>query len=625
MFNKFLFAQRKPTSHPRKIRTSRNIGMSLAIVGCIALGLGFSQNLHPGFDLVNLRPGVGTPSEFKPVGIGGMAFLPSGDLAICTWGGSQRSEGELWRLSGVVDAKNPSGVVPVKLAEGFREPLGLRLVDGTLYLLQKNQLTRVVDDTKTGNYTGKVTLQNVYDKWDYEDGNHHDFSFGFLYKDSAFYFNTGIHPPRKNGPDRGALLKVDLKTKTHSHFAGGMRNANGMAFGPEGQFFSTDNQGQWLPANKLINQRFGRNYGHNKGDNAFQDQPESPPVVWMPKGESAFSPAEPLWLTFGQFTGQFIYGDVRLGAIRRIFVERVKGEYQGVVFPFIEGAALEAGPNRLEYGPDSSIYIGAAGGGTQNLGGAGNWSWNNKFTGLQKIKENGKVAFEMKAIRAKATGFEIEFTQPAAATAGNKANYKIDRWGFKPQAAYGAGNKEFPTTPAVQNATLSPDGRFVTLELAPADMAHHPQLSMKSTFFRFTLSNINAASSGTPILHNLAWYTLNNHGPADFLGCMDKNNPAFNAQAVYDDGLQCNKSGTARIAARTEAGLPGVTFQQGRVHINVLGDHQVSLVAPDGQVLSTVKLSGVSNYLLPSSLKRGVYAVVIKTPVGTLNRVHLVL
>jgi cytochrome c len=40
----------------------------------------------------------------------------------------------------------------------------------------------------------------------------------------------------------------------------------------------------------------------------------------------------------------------------------------------------------------------------------GGWSWKEKQYGLQRMKYNGKLTFEMLAVRAKPHGFEIEFT-----------------------------------------------------------------------------------------------------------------------------------------------------------------------------------------------------------------------
>src|SRR5690606_40967595 len=60
---------------------------------------------------------------------------------------------------------------------------------------------------------------------------------------------------------------------------------------------------------------------------------------------------------------------------------------------------------RLEWGPDGSLY--AAGlGGSQDFGHQGH------TFGLQRLTYNGRLPFEMLAIRAKSNGLEVEFTKP---------------------------------------------------------------------------------------------------------------------------------------------------------------------------------------------------------------------
>ena len=113
----------------------------------------------------------------------------------------------------------------------------------------------------------------------------------------------------------------------------------------------------------------------------------------------------------GPYKGQMLHGDVTHGGIKRDFLEKVNGEYQGAVFRFTQG--LEAGVNRLCWGPDGALYIGG-------IGMVGGWSWKEKQYGLQRMKYNGKPTFEMLAVRAKPQGFEIEFTD--ALEAGQEIN-----------------------------------------------------------------------------------------------------------------------------------------------------------------------------------------------------------
>jgi cytochrome c len=115
------------------------------------------------------------------------------------------------------------------------------------------------------------------------------------------------------------------------------------------------------------------------------------------------SPSEPVLIHEGPYKGQMLHGDVTHGGIKRDFIEKIKGQYQGAVFRFSQG--LEAGVNRLRWGPDGALYIGG-------VGMVGGWSWQEKQYGLQRMQYNGKKTFEMLAVRLKENGFEIELTEP---------------------------------------------------------------------------------------------------------------------------------------------------------------------------------------------------------------------
>src|SRR4029078_9219784 len=140
--------------------------------------------------------------------------------------------------------------------------------------------------------------------------------------------------------------------------------------------------------------------------------------------------------------------DVTHGGIKRDFLEKVNGDYQGAVFRFSQG--LEAGVNRLCWGPDGALYIG-------EIGMVGGWSWKEKQYGLQRMKYNGKTAFEMLAVRAKPRGFEIEFTEPVKAGLNIPAfDFLIKQWRYIPTAGYGGPKIDLQKL-TISRLTLSQD------------------------------------------------------------------------------------------------------------------------------------------------------------------------
>ncbi|MBQ0887540.1 ricin-type beta-trefoil lectin domain protein [Streptomyces sp. RM72] len=455
--------------------------------------------VHPNYTLTDLRP-----SGFEPQ-VSAMDWLPDGRLAVATWGGSNNTAGEVYLLSNVTGDTGPGRVTAKKVASGLKEPMGIKHVDGKLYVSQKHELTELNDtdgDEVTDQYRRVAT-------WPF-GGNFHEFAFGLLYKEGFFYLNLsvsinygGATTDPQPAQNRGTTIKVNRETGALSYVAGGLRTPNGIGWGPEGDLFVTDNQGGWLPSSKLVHIKQNRFFNHyTNPDGPFDAQPVTKPVLWLPQNEIANSPSTPLQLEDGPFAGQMLFGDVTYGGIQRGFLEKVGGEYQGAVFRLTQG--LEAGVTRISVGPDGALYAGG-------LGAGGNWGQEGKLTyGLQKLSPNGANAFDIRAMRAVPGGFQLEYTQPLSTDTANElaGRYKIKQWRYVPTADYG-GPKVDEETLTAQSATLSADRKTVTLAVPglKADRVVHVRSprpfssaggeSLWSTEAWYTLNKLPGAASGT--------------------------------------------------------------------------------------------------------------------------------
>ncbi|KAA0932966.1 family 16 glycoside hydrolase [Streptomyces apricus] len=446
--------------------------------------------VNPGLTLTDLRP-----DGFEPQ-VSGMDWLPDGRLAITTWGGSDNVAGEVYLLDNVTGKTSKDKVTVKKVASGLREPMGIKYVDGSLYVSQKHQLTRLVDkdhDDVTDEYRKVAT-------WPY-GGNFHEFAFGLLYRDGYFYVNLsvsinlgGATTVPQPAPNRGTTYKVSKKTGKISPVAGGLRTPNGIGWGPEGEIFATDNQGGWLPSSKLVHIKQGRFFNHyTEPSGPFDAAVPTAPVLWLPQNEIANSPSTPLYVKKGQFKGQMLIGDVTYGGLQRAYLEKVKGQYQGAVFRYTQG--LEAGVNRLSYGPDGAIYAGG-------LGADGNWGQEGKLKfGLQKLTPNDNNTFDVKTMRAVPGGFDLTYTQPVSAKTAEELakHYKAEQWRYTPTSDYG-GPKIAEEVLPVRSAELSKDRRTVKLRLdnLKPDRVVHVRSPRPFT-----------SESGESLWNTEAWYTLN--------------------------------------------------------------------------------------------------------------------
>ncbi|MBL7696814.1 MAG: hypothetical protein JNK79_01595 [Chitinophagaceae bacterium] len=437
--------------------------------------------VHPSFDLQTIHDVHFTPR------VGGMAFMPGGRLVVTTWD----SIGGVYLLDGV-ETGDTNKITVKRIAAGLAEPLGVEVVNGEIYVLQKHELTRLIDHDGDGVTDEYATVCNAWGA----TADFHEFAFGLQYRDGYFYATLSMAmrllSTEKQLPDRGTVIKI-ARDGRYEKVIYGLRQPNGIGLGPGDEIFITDNQGQWLPASKLIHVKQGEYHGMRWGhlDTLTEPPPMAMPAIWMPENEAANSPSEPVLVRDGIYKGQMLHGDVTAGGIQRDFLEKINGEYQGCLFRFTQG--LETGVNRLCFGPDGCLYIGG-------LGLVGGWSYRGRQFGLQKMRYNSKPVFEMLAIRAKPKGFEIELTEELASLKDvNAHNITIEQWRYKPTADYG-GPKVDVEKLVIRKIMVSPDRKKINLEIDNLKERH-------VVYFR--LPRIKSAR-GNQLWSTESWYTLNN-------------------------------------------------------------------------------------------------------------------
>ncbi|HMR89654.1 MAG TPA: DUF1080 domain-containing protein [Saprospiraceae bacterium] len=442
------------------------------------------QDVHPSFDLFQARP-----DGFKPK-VGGMDFKSDGRLIVSTWDAA----GSVYIIDNAASG-DTTQMKAKRIAFGLAEPLGLKVVNDTIYVMQKHEITRLID---TNGDDIIDEYQTLCDDWKVSS-NFHEFGFGLAYKDGFFYATlaTAINPggasTQPQIPDRGKVVKVNKNTGAMTFIASGLRTPNGIGIGYKGDLFVADNQGDWLPSSKIVHVRDGAWFGSRSVDpEGTKDKKEDLPLVWLPQDEIGNSPSTPLALDLGPYKGQMIHGEVTHGGIKRVFVEEINGQLQGCVFRFIQG--LEAGVNRIAWGPNGDLYAGG-------IGNPGNWGHSGKLHyGLQRLVFNDKPTFEMLAVRAKANGMEIEFTEPLQDGDGwNASHYEVRQWFYKPTIDYG-GPKLDEKKMTVKSVTVSDDRKKVFLEFDGQKDNHMIYIRLKKHFI---------SEAGRSIWSTEAWYTMN--------------------------------------------------------------------------------------------------------------------
>ena len=469
--------------------------------------------------------------------VGGVTTLPDGRIAVCT------RRGDIWIV------ENPTmqnGTTPEYqlFASGLHEPLGLIWHEGSLYAAQRGELTKLTD--KNGDDKADV-YETVY-AWPLS-GHYHEYSFGpKLAPDGSFFVTCNVAfgdeewwRGESRVPWRGWTLKIH-PDGTLEPWATGMRSPCGLGM-IDGEFFYDDNQGDWQGSGGIFHLTKGSFTGHPAGlrwtnlsnspvkltteqlyakvdqrqikkegqyikpENIidekdppflFQVKNEFPetrlPAVWLPHGVLGISNAEIIKDEtrgkFGPFDGQIFVGDQGQSKIVRVVMEKVKGEYQGVAFEFRSG--FQSGVLRMNWGHDGSMYAGLT---NRGWGSAGTSS-----AGLQRLLWTGKVPMEMKTVKAMPDGFEIEFTLPVdAKTAEVLDSYAGRSYIYKYHPVYGS--------PTVNEEKLNIKGIKVSSDGMKVRV-------VTDNMRQYYLHEINVggirSTTGLPVLHSTAYYTLNN-------------------------------------------------------------------------------------------------------------------
>ncbi len=435
-----------------------------------------------------------------------IALMPDEKIAVAT------RRGDVWICSGAY-GEDLSEVSWQKFAHGLHEPLGMFWKEGSLFLTQRPEFTRIQDTDGDG--TADV-FETISSGWGIK-GDYHEYAFGTPPDKNGDVWITLCLTGSFNGDSdwRGWAMRVTPDGKTIPTCSG-IRSPGGMGFNAEGDVFYSDNQGPWNGSSSVKWLKPGSFQGNPSGNKFHKlaglpepPQPKDqsrilaerlqhpdliPPALILPHGRVGQSPTgievDMSGGKFGPWDKQLYIGEQTHSQIQRGQLEKVNGLYQGAVFHFLEG--FEAGIIPLRFDQEKGILF--AGGSNRGWASRGTKA----FT-FERVKSTGKIPFEILTMSARADGFELSFTEPVdQKTAGDPTSYSMEAWTYIYQSKYGSPEVD-QSTPAIKKAEVSSDGKTVriTVEGLVRGHVHHLQApGLKS-------------ASGTTLWHPEAFYTLN--------------------------------------------------------------------------------------------------------------------
>ncbi len=406
--------------------------------------------------------------------IGGFDFMKDGRIAVSTW------SGDVWVVSGV--NKDFSGEATWKrYATGLFHALGLKVVNDQIYVLGRDQITRLSDL----NADGEADSYECFNNDVQVTPGFHEFTFD-LQTDSKgnFYFVKGgpVSPGGRGwGPlsdHNGCMFKVSPDGKKFEIFATGLRAPNGIGIGPDDVITTGDNEGTWVP----------KCYVHivKPGDfvtvadlahRAEVPTAAGPHICYIPKdwdnsgGGQAWVPSADWGLPAKQML-HLSYGTCSLFGVMH---EEVNGIPQGGIFKF--PLKFESGNMRARFSKDDGqLYIVGLKGWQTSAG---------KDAEIQRVRYTGKPPCFPVTLKVKANGVEIGFTQPLdAAMAADAANFGVKQWNYKWSSNYGSDDYKVSDGTkgkddvAVKAVKLSADKKSVFIELDGVQPVNQMEIKM---------------------------------------------------------------------------------------------------------------------------------------------------
>ncbi len=378
-------------------------------------------------------------------------FADGRRAAVCTW------DGDVWLVRGIDDPGQ--GLTWQRIASGLFQPLGLKIVNDHIYVSCRDQIV-ILHDL---NGDGETDFYECFNN-DHQVTEHfHEFAMG-LQTDAEgnfYYAKAARHALKAVVPHHGTLLRVSKNGTKTDILATGFRAPNGVCVNPNGTFFLSDQEGFWVPKNRIDLVERGGYYGNFWGYHDVTDSSDAAmkqPLCWITNTFDR-SPSELLWVTgdgWGPLKGSLLNFSYGYGKVYVVAHEKIAGQIQGGMCE-LPMPPFPTGVMRGRFHPDTGqLYC------------CGMFAWAGDRAqpgGFYRVRYTGKPVYLPVGLNAKKHGMVIQFSGVLdPKSAGDQKNYTVKTWSLKRSEQYGS--KHYNEKAAkVTAATVSADGKTVTLEI----------------------------------------------------------------------------------------------------------------------------------------------------------------
>jgi hypothetical protein len=418
---------------------------------------------------------------------GGFDFIDEDSAALSAW------NGDVWIVKGIKG--DLSKLEWKRYAAGLFEPLGVKVVDGDIYVHGRDQITKLKDL----NQDGEADQFECFFNGVAVSPNFHEFAFDLQTdSDGNFYFSKAA-PVKPGGrgfdtifPNHGTVMRLSKDGSSFEVIATGLRAPGGVGVGPNGEITTGENEGTWQPCCKInfitADQRPAF-FGTEPSRQTLKDAPYTEPLCYLPMdvdnsgGSQIWVPQGVKW---GLKPGELIHLSYGQSSLYRVLNASVEGTLQGGVVRI--PVNLGSSAMRARFHKDGSLFV------------AGFRGWQTNAASecaFQRVRYTGGTVTIPDKLEITEKGVRLHFeTKLDEELATDTESYTASRWNYVRGPQYGSGefSADKPDTEAekialekeskehhnrdtveVSAARLLEDGQTVELDLA----GHKPSMQLK--------------------------------------------------------------------------------------------------------------------------------------------------
>ncbi|PQO47665.1 DUF6797 domain-containing protein [Blastopirellula marina] len=386
--------------------------------------------------------------------VGGHDFLADGTAVLCTM------TGDVWLVSGL-DAQL-ANVRWKRFAAGLHQPLGVVVANDQIYVLGRDQITRLTDLNDDREADFYECFSNAYQT----STGGHDYICGLARNSEGKFYAAS---------SRQGLIRISADGKSVEVLATGFRNPDGVGLCPDGAVTVPCSEGEWTPASMICQIDPDAGLPPHFGYRGLHDgKPPALPLVYLPRGLDNSSGGQAVVSDprFGPLADQLIHTSFGAGSHFLVLRDKVNDQPQGAVIPL--PGNFRSGAHRGKVNPhDGQLYV-------SGMSGWGSYTPDDGC--FHRVRWTGKPMQIPTALHVHQNGLLIDFAEPIDPAACSLAAKQFAQaWNYRYGPGYGSPELA-PSHPgvagheAVQIAAVHPIGPkqvFVEIsDLQPVNQLH---------------------------------------------------------------------------------------------------------------------------------------------------------